>query len=204
MCVLLPMLSGVECLFRKGGEGDAAMDDVPACDGEMEADAATRADAAGGAPAAPTAPAFASSIAACLPAAAQEQLTALEAANMAGFTRNGDAFDRYFTKWDLTVHTVRSADGQLLGFAISGLEGRGKAFLYELHVAADARSRGFGRALIDLVERSATRARGGGGGTVELHVHKSNIAAQEFYEHLGFVLVGEASEGRVLVMQRKR
>ena len=30
---------------------------------------------------------------------------------MAGFTRNGDAFDRYFIKWDLSVHTVMSADG---------------------------------------------------------------------------------------------
>ena len=67
--------------------------------------------------------------------ALQEQLVALEAANMAAFERNGESFAAYFTRWDLMIHTAKAADGTLMGFAISGAEGRGKLFLYELHVA---------------------------------------------------------------------
>ena len=76
-------------------------------------------------------------------------------------------------------------------------------FLYELHVDGDARGRGLGRALIDLVERSGT-SRGRGGTTFELNVHKENTDAQGFYEHLGFAPMGETSGGLALVMRRKR
>ena len=34
------------------------------------------------------------------------------------------------------AHIATLESGELVGFAISGAEGRGKVFLYELHVAA--------------------------------------------------------------------
>lgn len=56
----------------------------------------------------------------------QEKLIELEKTNMAAFKRNGDAFDTYFRRWDLMVHTAMSGAGELLAFAISGMEGRAK------------------------------------------------------------------------------
>jgi ribosomal protein S18 acetylase RimI-like enzyme len=99
------------------------------------------------------------------------------------------------------IHTAKAADGTLLGFAISGAEGRGKLFLYELHVAEAQRKGGVATALLELVERSA---RGRSAPTVELNVHRANEAARSFYEHVGFAQVSELSDGSVLVMQRKR
>ena len=99
------------------------------------------------------------------------------------------------------IHTAKAADGTLLGFAISGTEGRGKLFLYELHVAAAQRKGGVATALLELVERSAS---GRSAPTVELHVHRSNENALGFYKHVGFAQTGELSGGSVLVMRRKR
>ena len=146
-------------------------------------------------------PSFSAQLAACIPMALQEQLIALEAANMAAFERNGESFTEYFKRWDLMIHTAKAADGTLLGFAISGTEGRGKLFLYELHVAAAQRSRGIATALLDLVERSS---RGRSAPTVELNVHHANESARSFYEHVGFAQTGKLSGGSVLVMRRKR
>jgi GNAT superfamily N-acetyltransferase len=157
--------------------------------------------AASAAPSPAQPPSFAGDLAACTPAALQEQVVALEAANMATFERNGASFAEYFKRWDLTIHTAKAADGALLGFAISGTEGRGKLFLYELHVAPAHRKGGMATALLELVERSA---RGRSAPTVELNVHRANEGARGFYEHVGFAQTGELSGGSVLVMQRKR
>ena len=88
-------------------------------------------------------------------------------------------------------------------FAISGSEGRGKLFLYELHVDSERRKQGVASSLLELVERSST-SRGRGAPTVELNVHSSNTRAVGFYEHVGFVETGKLSRGAVLVMRRKR
>ena len=125
----------------------------------------------------------------------------LEAANMAGFERNGDPFADYAKRWDLTVHWASAADGALLGFAISGSEGRGKLFLYELHVDSKRRKQGVASSLLELVERSST-SRGRGAPTVELNVHSSNTRAVGFYEHVGFVETGKLRRGAVLEMRR--
>ena len=147
-------------------------------------------------------PSFASELAACVPTSVQAQLVALEADNMAGFERNGAPFDDYFKRWDLTVHIATASDGALMGFAISGAEGRGLVFLYELHVAKSARKRGVARSLLDLVERSSP-SRGRSRPTVELNVHRGNDALG-FYEREGFAPTGELSGGDVIVMRRKR
>ena len=46
-----------------------------------------------------------------MPTALQEQVAALEAANMAAFERNGESFAAYFKRWDLMIHTAKAADG---------------------------------------------------------------------------------------------
>jgi hypothetical protein len=92
----------------------------------------------------------------CLPAALQEQLAALEAANMAGFERNSEPFADYFRRWDLTAHVMTLASGEVVGLAITGAEGCGKMFLYELHVAAAHHCCGYATALLELTERSST------------------------------------------------
>ena len=121
---------------------------------------------------------------------------------MASFDRNGDEFESYFTRWDLMGHMAISESGELLGFAISGAEGRGKVFLYELHVSQAHRSRGVATALLELVEKSGG-SRGRTSPTVELNVHAENTNAIGFYEHRCFVRSGEMSGGSVLVMRRK-
>jgi ribosomal protein S18 acetylase RimI-like enzyme len=158
------------------------------------------------APAPPTPaepPSFRAEICACIPTTLQEQLVALEAANMAGFERNGEPFAAYFRRWDLTAHVITLASGELAGFAISGAEGRGKVFLYELHVAAAHRHRGYASALLELVERSST-SRSASAVTVELNVHRANASARGFYERVGFAESGTTSGGDVLVMRRRR
>jgi ribosomal protein S18 acetylase RimI-like enzyme len=93
--------------------------------------------------------------------------------------------------------------GELAAFAISGAEGRGKVFLYELHVAAAHRCHGYASALLELVERSST-SRSASAVTVELNVHRANASARGFYERVGFAESGTTSGGDVLVMRRRR
>ena len=74
-------------------------------------------------------------------------------------------------------------------------------FLYELHVAAAHRRRGFATALIELAERSST-SRSASAKTIELNVHSANAIA--FYERIGFAESSRTSGGTVLVMRRRR
>jgi len=74
--------------------------------------------------------------------------------------------------------------GDLRGFASTGIEGRGKAFLYELHVDEGQRSRGIGSSLLELAERSSG-CRGRVSPTVELNVHS---------DRGGHPVVGRANE----------
>ena len=101
----------------------------------------------------------------------------------------------------LTVHMAFSSTGELIGFAISGTEGRGgKVFLYELHVLSGKwRDNGVVLVLIDLVERTVR----GRSSTVELNVHKDNVEALRFYQGRGFGVCGDAS-ATSLIMRRKR
>lgn len=136
----------------------------------------------------------------------KEQIVALEAANMKEFERNGPKFEKYLGKCDLMLHTVMTTKDVLLGFAISGNEGRcsnSKVFVYELHVAAAHRRCGLAKALLDLCEKSSM-TRGRSSPTLELQVHKGNSNAISFYEHMGFACMSPDSNGNMFVMQRKR
>lgn len=129
----------------------------------------------------------------------------LEASNMEGHARNGAPFDKYFSRYDLMVHAVMSSKDELLGFAISGNEGRGKAkvYVYELHVATAQRRRGLARTLLDMCEKSSA-SRGRTSPMLELQVHATNVSALSFYNRVGFVKISETSNGGMFVMQRKR
>ena len=96
---------------------------------------------------------------------------------------------------------VNTASVELLGFAISGTEQRGKkVFLYELHVRQGQRGGGIGTALMEMAERTAR----GADRTMELNVHKDNEAALGYYEiKCGFARCGEVSGGVAYVMRRK-
>ena len=76
-------------------------------------------------------------------------------------------------------------------------------FLYELHVAAAHRRRGFATALIELAERSST-SRSASAKTIELNVHSANASSIAFYERIGFAESSRTSGGTVLVMRRRR
>lgn len=136
-------------------------------------------------------------------AALREQVIAIEAENMSNFERNGDNFEEYFSRWDLQAHLVLTSADELLAFAICGNEGRGKVFLYELHVKNSHRHRGLATALLSLSERSST-TRGRTSPMLELQVHAANKDAQSFYSHAGFVKMSEECDGEMYVMQRKR
>ena len=100
------------------------------------------------APAAPTVPPleFRSELCACLPRAVVEQMVALEAGNMSAFESNGTLLSDELKRWDLTARytadTVSDNDGKVLGFVVTGAEGRGassKVFIYHLHVCGTVR-----------------------------------------------------------------
>ena len=148
-------------------------------------------------------PQFTTVICAAMRTALRTQLVSIEAENMSGFERNGDDFEKYFKRWDLQTHLITTSKDEVLGFAICGSEGRGKVFLYELHVKSGHRHRGLATALLSLCERSST-ARGRTSPLLELQVHAANKEALSFYTHAGFVQMGVAGDGDVLVLQRKR
>ena len=101
------------------------------------------------------------------------QLTDLEAANMAGYPRNGAAFVRYFTRVDLVLHTI-TCGAVLQGFAIVG-----SGFLYELH---SARCRcGIGRAHLRRILTGLASRRP----FLRVHVHTAGEAALAIYKAMG-------------------
>ena len=134
----------------------------------------------------------------------QQQLAALEAANMGGrFARNGASFDAYFGRWNRWVHVVTNADGTLMGFGICSDDGsvidrRRAIFVYELHVAQPFRRRGVASAMLDEM---------GGGAAMELQVHELNGPAIACYQKNGFFdtkerVALEEGGGALIVMRR--
>ena len=137
--------------------------------------------------------------AACLPYGVQIQMCKMEKEAMWPFKRNGDPFNAYFKQWNLIVQTAVDARGMLLGFAITGELGRTGVFLYELHVAKTHRNRGLGTALLALVQQQQHFAKMT---QVELHVHRANSTARNFYRNQGFKERDVLGNESVLVMWR--
>ena len=148
-------------------------------------------------------PIFTTVICAELRTALRQQVVAIEGENMSDFGRNGEDFEAYFKRWDLQAHVIATSKDEVMAFAICGNEGRGKVFVYELHVKGSHRHRGLATALLSLCERAST-SRGRTSALLELQVHASNKEALSFYSHAGFVQMSVECDGDVLVMQRKR
>ena len=113
-------------------------------------------------------------------------------------------------RWPQTINDARvylfllQVDNTLAAFAISGNEGRGKLFIYEIHVASTHRKQGLGRTLInhmDPVTRHGKRKHS----TISLNVHRANTSAQAFYARMGFGVTEDISgDAAILEMVRVR
>lgn len=130
---------------------------------------------------------FPSCTCASAPETLQQQCKALEAAGMAEHPRQGQPFDDYFTRSDLTLHAC-VCEGELLGFAILDRD-----HLHELH-AAYLRC-GIGSSLLRAVEAAGKRP------SLSLHVHRSNLRARAFYKSMGFDL-SRACDKDMLLMSK--
>ena len=145
------------------------------------------------------APGFITKLACTVPDNIKAQMVEMERKHMTverTFERNGDPFADYFTgdlKWHLNVHYQLSAGGNLQGFAVVGNDGRGKGFLYELHVHKDYRRRGIGRRLVELVAGSYRQ--------LTLNVHQTNMDACLFYQEMGFGATGVSPDPGVHEMR---
>lgn len=133
-----------------------------------------------------------------VPSMVRRQMIDLEAAGMVQFVRNGNPFQHYFlaTSKVKVLYKLRSS-GELVGFAISGAEGKGRSrqvFLYELH--AKYRKQGLGRACLE--EACADH----GTHPIELNVHVGNVALG-FYQRLGFKEVIDLRTAVVINMRRE-
>ena len=95
------------------------------------------------------------------------------------------------------------ADDALLGFAITGNEGRGKLFLYELHVASTHKQQGLGRALLDAIDPITPQGRRKHA-QITLNVHAINSAARAFYTRVGFDVACDVDGATILEMVRRR
>jgi ribosomal protein S18 acetylase RimI-like enzyme len=82
---------------------------------------------------------------------------------------------------------VAEEDGRVLGVAAADVEWSGRTRVQEISVAAAARGRGVGRALMDSVVAFA-RARGSR--CVWLETQAANYPAIELYQRYGFTLCG--------------
>lgn len=99
---------------------------------------------------------FKTEIASCLPTAIVEAMVSLESNAMTGLERcSAQSVAEVVKRWDRMATWAESPDGELLGFAISSSEGRGKnakLSVWELHVKTNERRKGIATALLDLVQ----------------------------------------------------
>ena len=109
------------------------------------------------------------------------------------FPRNGESFEAQFECADRVVHMAMSGS-EVVGFAVRGPRergnhGRGKTFMYELHVREDWRGKGIARSLLHMVAHLETpQGARGKRLQVELNVHVKNVNARHVYEHMGFTV----------------
>jgi ribosomal protein S18 acetylase RimI-like enzyme len=114
---------------------------------------------------------------------------------------------RYLTAWrraDAAKHDQAQADDDsheaqefqgFLSFMVTHEAGSAVLYIYEIHLAADARGKGLGQHLIDLVEAIAQRL-GPAIEKVMLTCFVTNIRAVAFYRKIGFVVDDTSPEAR--------
>jgi ribosomal protein S18 acetylase RimI-like enzyme len=89
---------------------------------------------------------------------------------------------------------VGDADGRVVATAIAGYDGH-RGWVYHVAVAADARRRGYGRAMM---AAAVERLRALGCPKLNLQINRSNAEVVAFYEALGFTVEDRVSMGKVL------
>jgi hypothetical protein len=119
----------------------------------------------------------------------KRQVIALEHANMDDDYPDNDAFDKYFSRSDLTLH-VCVCQGELLGFAIAS-----RHFVHELH--ATYFRCGIGSCLLRALEASGECR------SLSLHVHPSNTRARAFYVSMGFTCQSGDTRKSLLLMSKE-
>jgi ribosomal protein S18 acetylase RimI-like enzyme len=89
---------------------------------------------------------------------------------------------------------VAESEGSVIGTVMAGYDGH-RGWINYLGVDPDYRRRGVGRALMAEAERLLREA---GCPKINLQVRGSNLAAVEFYQHIGFALDDVVSMGKRL------
>jgi GNAT superfamily N-acetyltransferase len=129
---------------------------------------------------------------------------------------DGPVFAHQLSLWHRRLADAKSCARQLTwvvqegrsirGFAclIPDIDPTWGALLDNLHVAAEAHGRGFGRKLIGTAARWLQRR--AAQSSMHLWVYERNLAARRFYERCGAALLGEQTEaapdGRAVVVLR--
>ena len=98
---------------------------------------------------------------------------------------------RDLTKREAFMLVAEAPEGEIVGFALSHLDGTGDPFLESLHVRPSLRGTGIGAALL---RATATRWASRGFTSMSLHVVAANVAARRFYERLGSLVVGTITD----------
>ncbi|MEW6231160.1 MAG: GNAT family acetyltransferase [Chloroflexota bacterium] len=88
---------------------------------------------------------------------------------------------------DRDLFLVAEEDGAVVGAVMGGWDGR-RGWVYHLAVDRARQRNGIGRQLMAELER---RLRAKGALKINLQVYRDNVAAQEFYQKLGYSLACE-------------
>ncbi|HEY3560820.1 MAG TPA: GNAT family N-acetyltransferase [Kribbella sp.] len=110
-----------------------------------------------------------------------------------GFPSYGETLpDTFFSRSGPEAHLVAEYDGAVVGYVrlqekYPFSEGAGVLAINGIAVAADARRRGVGNALMTAATEEARRR---GARKITLHVHGGNAPARRLYERHGYVLEG--------------
>mgnify|MGYP002381915309 CR=1 FL=1 len=104
---------------------------------------------------------------------------------------NGEAYERDTFRFLLAnpqtiARQIRADGGEMGAFALAVVDEYGCGHLTTIGVAPEHRRRGLARMLMLEVERSFLA---GGITTMRLEVRVDNVAAQQLYERLGYVVV---------------
>ncbi|HVO25795.1 MAG TPA: GNAT family acetyltransferase [Candidatus Margulisiibacteriota bacterium] len=89
---------------------------------------------------------------------------------------------------------VAEIDGRIVATVVAGYDGH-RGWIYHLAVAAGARRKGHGRAMMEAAE---ARLRALGCPKLNLQLHRFNAAVVAFYEALGYTVEDRISMGKVL------
>jgi ribosomal protein S18 acetylase RimI-like enzyme len=103
---------------------------------------------------------------------------------------DGEAYERETFRYLLTnpkaiTRQIRSDYDEMAAFGIAVIEPTGQGHLTAVGVAPEYRRRGLARLIMHEIERSLIAR---GVGSIKLEVRANNVAAQQLYEQLGYIV----------------